>query len=91
MMLLYRVVRWFGLTQLAETPSLLVGELMAQGASHRALRVLLGDAVTAYELASAPVASWPASLQLLAGSGCPNRRAPTTKRVYMGSRAEHPC
>lgn len=68
MILMYRLISWFGLTQLAETPPLILAELAAKGASPAALALLVGDAATAAELASAPVASWPAELDLVAGS-----------------------
>jgi penicillin amidase len=67
--LIYRLISWFGLTQLAETPPLIIGELMSRGVDRKALRVLVGDAASEEELAQAPVATWPSELALLAGSG----------------------
>ncbi len=68
MILLYRVISWFGLTQLAEMPPLLTGELAAGGASKEALALLLGDAATDDELAGAPTVTWPDGLASIAGS-----------------------
>jgi len=68
MILIYRLISWFGLTQLAETPPLIIGELMSRGVDREKLRVLLGDASSSEELARAPVASWPTELALLTGS-----------------------
>ena len=68
MVLLYRIISWFGLTQLAEMGPLLVGDLMAHGASAAAIALLVGDAATPAEIAGAPAIAWPAGLELFVGS-----------------------
>ena len=69
LMMIYRVVLWFGLNQLVEMASLITGELVAGGAPARGIGMLLGDAATADELAAAPRAAWPADLATLKGTG----------------------
>jgi penicillin amidase len=68
LVLLYRIVSWFGLTSLAELPPLIVGELAAGGVPARALELLLGDAASADEIANMPAAVWPPELALFSGS-----------------------
>ena len=65
MVLMYRLVSWFGLTQLTEIPTLVAGELLARGTPASALAVLFGDGVTADEIANAPKLSWSARLETL--------------------------
>ena len=87
MVLIYRLISWFGLTQLAETPPLIIGELISSGVDHRALRVLVGDAASAEELARAPVATWPSELALLAGSGLQGSNALAVAGTHSATRA----
>lgn len=68
-MLIYRVVLWFGLNQLVEMATLIAGELVASGAPARGIGMLLGDAATAEEIAGAPRAAWPAELSAFAATG----------------------
>ncbi len=67
MILMYRIVTWFGLNQLVEMAAIITAELVASKASPRALQLLLGDAATADELAAAPIADWPAELSAFDG------------------------
>jgi penicillin amidase len=69
LILIYRLVTWFGLNQIVEMAALITGELVATGAPPQALALLLGDAASADELATAPRASWPADLSAFAGAG----------------------
>src|SRR4051812_19603052 len=66
MVLMYRLVSWFGLTQLAEMPVMIAGELIARGAPASALATLFGDACSADEIANAPKLEWPRSLNIIA-------------------------
>jgi len=68
LVLLYRIVSWFGLTSLAELPPLIVGELATGGVPARAFELLLGDAASPEEIANMPIAAWPPELALFTGS-----------------------
>jgi penicillin amidase len=68
LVLLYRIVSWFGLTSLAELPPLIVGELATNGVPARAVELLLGDAASADEIANMPSMVWPPELALFTGS-----------------------
>lgn len=64
--LMYRIVTWFGLNQLVEMAAVFTAELVAMKALP-ALGFLLGDAATSDELAAAPVAQWPEALSGFTG------------------------
>lgn len=69
LLLIYKVAAWFGLNQLIEMATMITSELVAMGAPARGIGVLLGDAVTADEIAAAPRADWPPDLSAFRPTG----------------------
>ncbi|MBA3459400.1 MAG: penicillin acylase family protein [Deltaproteobacteria bacterium] len=86
MVLMYRLISWFGLTQLVEIPTLVAGELLARGAPASALALLYGDAATADEIANAPKLAWSTRLEALGAppSGGSNAIAVAAARSATG-------